>query len=106
MSTNNHQFFLGLYLIALGAGVVLLEFNIPPAAYAYASFAFSFIGRGVLYFLLGALSAHGNVVRVILGLIVGIVGIVYAALEFVDSVEPPENFRNDSHVLADEEDVI
>ncbi len=35
-----------------------------------------------------------------------IVGIAYGVLEFVDSVEPPENFRNESHQLNEEEDVI
>lgn len=41
------SFLLGIYIILFGAVIGLLEFQVPGEAYAYGSFLFSFIGRGV-----------------------------------------------------------
>lgn len=41
------SFLVGLYIIAFGAIIGLLEFKVPPEAYSYGSFLFSFIGRGI-----------------------------------------------------------
>lgn len=38
---------LGVYIILFGASTALLEFQIPPQVVKYASFMFSFLGRGV-----------------------------------------------------------
>lgn len=38
---------IGVYVIIFGACVGLLEFQIPPQVSRYASFMFSFIGRGI-----------------------------------------------------------
>lgn len=58
--------------------------------------------------MIGSLIAHGNAIRIIFGVLVGIVGIAFTALEFIPSISPPENFRTEGHVLADddEEDII
>ena len=37
----------GCYVIVFGLGTALLEFQIPPQLQRYASFMFSFLGRGV-----------------------------------------------------------
>ena len=37
----------GVYVIIFGLGVALLEFQIPPQVSRYASFLFSFLGRGI-----------------------------------------------------------
>jgi hypothetical protein len=37
----------GVYTIVFGLAVALLEFQIPPQVSRYASFMFSFLGRGV-----------------------------------------------------------
>ncbi|CAM9023747.1 unnamed protein product [Wickerhamomyces anomalus] len=65
-------------------------------------------GFSVVYLLIGSLIAHGNAIRIIFGVLVGIVGIAFTALEFIPSISPPENFRTEGHVLADddEEDII
>lgn len=62
----------------------------------------------IVYLLIGSLIAHGNAIRIIFGVLVGIVGIAFTALEFIPSISPPENFRTEGHVLADddEEDII
>src|SRR5690554_2371386 len=38
---------IGCYVILFGLGTALLEFQIPPQLQRYASFMFSFLGRGV-----------------------------------------------------------
>ena len=38
---------IGVYLILFGAATAGLEFQIPPPVAKYASFMFSFLGRGV-----------------------------------------------------------
>ncbi|KAF3061366.1 Golgi apparatus membrane protein tvp15 [Daldinia childiae] len=94
------QFFLGFqsiiigaYVLIFGLAVALLEFQIPPQVSRYASFMFSFIGRGIFYVFVGSILLNNGVLRIIAGSIVGIVGLGYIALEFVPSVEPPANMR-------------
>jgi hypothetical protein len=72
----------------------LLEFQIPPQVSRYASFLFSFLGRGIFYIFIGSVILDSNYVwKIICGSIVGLVGVGYAALEFVPSIEPPANMR-------------
>ena len=72
---------------------VLLEFQIPPLLSKWAPFLFSFLGRGIFYIFVGSILLHDYVLRIIAGSIIGILGIGYAALEFVPSIEPPQNMR-------------
>lgn len=37
---------------------------------------------------------HEPVIRYILGSVIGIIGLGYAALEFIPSIEPPQNMRD------------
>ncbi|KAL3470905.1 Golgi apparatus membrane protein TVP15 [Aspergillus californicus] len=85
----------GVYVIIFGLIVAGLEFlpNVPDYVYRYASFLFSFLGRGVFYIFVGCIILHGHVLRIIAGSIVGLLGVGYAALEFVPSIEPPSNMR-------------
>ncbi|KAL4943268.1 Golgi apparatus membrane protein TVP15 [Aspergillus filifer] len=85
----------GVYVILFGLIVAGLEFlpNVPDYVYRYASFLFSFLGRGVFYVFVGCLILHGHVLQYIAGAIVGFLGIGYVALEFVPSIEPPSNMR-------------
>ncbi|KAL4758303.1 TVP15 family protein [Aspergillus foveolatus] len=85
----------GVYVILFGLIVAGLEFlpTIPDYVYRYASFLFSFLGRGVFYIFVGCLILHGHVLQYIAGSIVGFLGIGYAVLEFVPSIEPPSNMR-------------
>lgn len=71
----------------------LLEFQIPPQVSRYASFLFSFIGRGAFYIFVGSILLDGHVLRIIAGSIVGLIGVCYAVLEFIPSIEPPANMR-------------
>lgn len=84
---------IGAYVLIFGLAVALLEFQIPPQVSRYASFMFSFIGRGIFYVFVGSILLNNGVLRIIAGSIVGIVGLGYIALEFVPSIEPPANMR-------------
>lgn len=46
-SGTSQSIVIGVYVIIFGACVGLLEFQIPPQVSRYASFMFSFIGRGI-----------------------------------------------------------
>lgn len=102
--TNFNSFFLGLYLLAFGASITLLEFRVPPLTHQYASFLFSFLGRGVFYILLGILICSGGILSAINGIFVVIVGGIFLSLEFVPSIEVPDNFRTDGSVLIEDEE--
>ncbi|KUI68164.1 Golgi apparatus membrane protein tvp15 [Cytospora mali] len=84
---------IGCYVILFGAATGLLEFQIPPQVSRYASFLFSFIGRGAFYIFVGSILLDGHVIRIIAGSIVGLIGVCYAVLEFIPSIEPPANMR-------------
>ncbi|KAB5523899.1 Golgi apparatus membrane protein TVP15 [Coniochaeta sp. 2T2.1] len=85
---------IGVYVIIFGLVNGLLEFQIPPQVSRYASFLFSFIGRGIFYIFIGIIILDpASVWKIICGSIVGLVGVAYAALEFIPSIEPPANMR-------------
>ncbi|KAI8633426.1 COPI associated protein-domain-containing protein [Xylariaceae sp. FL1651] len=83
----------GAYAIIFGAFVGFLEFQIPPQVSRYASFMFSFIGRGVFYIFVGSILFSGYWTHFVPGAIIGLTGVGYVALEFVPSIEPPVNMR-------------
>jgi hypothetical protein len=74
-------------------GTALLEFQIPQQVARYASFMFSFLGRGIFYIFIGSVIVGERWFRIVPGTIVGIIGVAYAALEFIPSIEPPANMR-------------
>ncbi|KAI1133621.1 Golgi apparatus membrane protein TVP15 [Nemania abortiva] len=88
-----HSIVVGVYVIIFGAAVGLLEFQIPAQVSRYASFMFSFLGRGIFYIFVGSIILSGHWTRYVAGSVVGLTGVAYAALEFVPSIEPPANMR-------------
>lgn len=85
----------GVYSVIFGLLVAGLEFlpQIPDYVYRYASFLFSFLGRGIFYIFVGCLVLSGHLLRYIDGSIIGIIGIGYIVLEFIPSIEAPSNMR-------------
>ncbi|PYI01895.1 hypothetical protein BO78DRAFT_411039 [Aspergillus sclerotiicarbonarius CBS 121057] len=85
----------GVYVIIFGIIVGGLEFlpNVPDYVYRYASFLFSFLGRGAFYIFVGSIMLHDNWFRYVAGSIIGFIGLGYLALEFIPSIEPPSNMR-------------
>jgi hypothetical protein len=74
---------IGCYVILFGLGTALLEFQQPPQQISrYASFMFSFLGRGLFYIFIGSILLHDGALRVIAGSIVGFVGLGYGTLRF------------------------
>ncbi|KAF1992940.1 COPI associated [Amniculicola lignicola CBS 123094] len=85
---------LGAYLILFGLGTAYLEVQIPQQVARYASFMFSFLGRGIFYIFIGSVAVGSGWYRIIPGAIVGFVGVGYAVLEYIPSIEPPANMRD------------
>ncbi|KAK2071110.1 hypothetical protein P8C59_005560 [Phyllachora maydis] len=83
----------GCYVIVFGLVTALLEFQIPPQVSRYASFLFSFLGRGIFYVFVGSILLSSNTLKIIAGSIVGLIGASYVVLEFIPSIEPPANMR-------------
>ncbi|KGQ01758.1 hypothetical protein PAAG_11477 [Paracoccidioides lutzii Pb01] len=86
---------IGVYVILFGLVVGALEFAPNPPSYLsrYASFLFSFLGRGLLYVFIGSILIEGHTLRIIAGTAVGFAGLGYAVLEFVPSIEAPSTMR-------------
>ncbi|KAI9754169.1 MAG: hypothetical protein M4579_004837 [Chaenotheca gracillima] len=100
---------IGVYVMVFGLGIWtggicadgggrpaigLLEFQIPPYVSRYASFLFSFLGRGVFYVFVGCILLHKPWFHIVPGTIIGVVGLAYVVLEFIPSIEPPHNMRD------------
>lgn len=64
-------------------------------AHKYGSFLFSFAGRGILYILIAAILMSDGFLRYLLSFIIFGVGALFVVLEFIPSIEPPENMRNE-----------
>ncbi|RKF71338.1 Golgi apparatus membrane protein tvp15 [Golovinomyces cichoracearum] len=84
---------IGAYVAIFGAAVALLEFQIPAPISRYASFLFSFIGRGAFYIFAGSILLENHVINIIFGTIIGIIGICYVILEFIPPIEAPVNMK-------------
>ena len=46
-----------------------------------------------VYIFVGSILLHDHVLRYIAGAIIIVVGVIYAVLEFIPSIEPPQNMR-------------
>ncbi|KAH3668658.1 hypothetical protein OGAPHI_002412 [Ogataea philodendri] len=102
-----NYFLQGLYITALGGIIGYLEFKNPPQLYAYASSFFSFLGRGLIYVLIASLNFHSSVIRLLAAVVLLLIGIVYIVLEFIPSIQAPENMQGERGLSTDElEDVI
>ncbi|KAM0803185.1 COPI associated protein-domain-containing protein [Usnea florida] len=86
----------GCYVIIFGAATLLLEFQIPPYMSRWAPFLFSFLGRGIFYIFVGTILLQTKYIRIIPGSMVAIVGVGYCVLEYIPSIEPPQNMRDAS----------
>ncbi|KAH8596097.1 golgi apparatus membrane protein tvp15-like protein [Bisporella sp. PMI_857] len=84
---------IAVYVIIFGLATALLEFQIPPQVSRYASFLFSFVGRGVFYIFVGSILLDTWTLNKIFATVIGAIGLAYVALEFIPSIEPPANMR-------------
>lgn len=49
--------------------------------------------KRTVYIFVGSILLHDHVLRYIAGAIIMVVGAIYAVLEFIPSIEPPQNMR-------------
>ncbi|KAG8934693.1 hypothetical protein FRC03_009407 [Tulasnella sp. 419] len=108
---------IGVYALLFGSILIALELLPVPLQYnvlihKYASFLYSFAGRGVFYVLAGVLLLSHYTLLYVSGSIVGFVGLVYFILEFVqtfdvpDSMVPPHSQEEESrHVWSEDQEV-
>ncbi|KAL2044466.1 hypothetical protein N7G274_003171 [Stereocaulon virgatum] len=85
---------IGLYVILFGAVTLLLEFQIPPYVSRWAPFLFSFLGRGIFYIFAGTILLHDSWWLYVPGSVIAIVGVGYCVLQYIPSIEPPQNMRD------------
>ncbi|KAJ9644687.1 hypothetical protein H2199_003650 [Coniosporium tulheliwenetii] len=85
---------IAVYVIIFGLATGYLEFQIPPQIAKYASFMFSFIGRGVFYIFIGSVIVGDRWWKYTSGALIGLVGLAYVVLEYIPSIEPPANMRD------------
>ncbi|CAL9735104.1 golgi apparatus membrane protein Tvp15p [Monosporozyma servazzii] len=95
-------FIQGLIAIVLSTFIIYLEFKIPSQLYKFASFYFSFLGRGALHILLASLLGHGvSFIRFFTILLLVFSGIGYFVCHFTKAVEEPDNFKiNDNAIMV------
>ena len=80
----------------------------------WAPFLFSFLGRGIceitsvfnktferrsdpkrlVYIFVGTILLHEPTIRIIGGAVIAIIGLGYCVLEYIPSIEPPQNMRD------------
>ena len=51
---------------------------------------------GLVYIFVGTILLHDPVPLIIIGSVAGIIGLGYVVLEYIPSIEPPENMRDAS----------
>ncbi|CAL9730129.1 golgi apparatus membrane protein Tvp15p [Monosporozyma unispora] len=100
--TDFNTFIQGLFAIVLSTYIIYLEFKIPTQLYKYASFYFSFLGRGALHILLASLLGHGvSFLRFFTILSLVFTGIGYFFCHVAKFVEEPDNFKiNDNAIMV------
>ncbi|SCU87329.1 LAFA_0E06084g1_1 [Lachancea sp. 'fantastica'] len=102
-------FLMAVYALGLAVPIVYLEFKVPPNLYRFASFYFSFIGRGLCFILLSLLLSFGGALKILCSLLLFLAGVAFVIVEFVPSVQEPDNFRPEGSSIAvgeDADDII
>lgn len=104
--TEFNVFIQAIFALLFSAFIIILEFRIPSNIYKFASFYFSFVGRGVLNILLCSLLAHGSSLLTVLDCILLFTsGLAFIFFQFTKLVEEPESFKveNNSFIVGDDE---
>ncbi|KAI8393968.1 Golgi apparatus membrane protein TVP15 [Radiomyces spectabilis] len=91
------NFIQGIYCILLGIMAGVFEFQVPGQVAQFASFMFSFLGRGIFYIFIGCITMNWNLLSLICGIIIAVIGVAYVVLHFVPAVEPPSNMRYETY---------
>ncbi|KAI9261619.1 COPI associated protein-domain-containing protein [Phascolomyces articulosus] len=87
------NFITGIFCIIFGVITAVFEFRLPSQITQFASFMFSFLGRGLFYIFIGCISLNYGALAIASGVIVIVVGVVYTVLHFVPGVQAPSNMQ-------------
>ncbi|KAI7852608.1 COPI associated protein-domain-containing protein [Circinella umbellata] len=80
-----NNFITGIFCIIFGLVTAVFEFRLPAQITQFASFMFSFLGRGI--------SLNYGALAIAAGVIVILIGVVYCVLHFVPGVQAPTNMQ-------------
>lgn len=109
IAVNFNAFLLAIFGVALSVPIIYLEFKVPPNLYKFASFYFSFLGRGMAYILLSFLINFGGIFKMLTTLLTFLLGVVYVIFQVLPQIEEPANFRGEAAPIAmgdDDDDII
>ncbi|GAA5812641.1 hypothetical protein MFLAVUS_006098 [Mucor flavus] len=84
------NFIQGIFVILFGIMTAVFEFRLPAVITQFASFMFSFLGRGVCD--IGAITLNYNGLGLASGIIVLVAGVAYLVLQFTH-IEAPTNMQ-------------
>ena len=66
----------------------------PPSSFPFAvELVWLIIFTYAVYIFVGCIIPHGHWTNIMIGSIIAFIGAIYVALEFVPSIEPPQNMR-------------
>lgn len=98
--SNFQAFLLAIFGIMLSIPIIYLEFKVQPNLYKFASFYFSFLGRGLAYVLLSFLISFGGIFKILVSLITFLLGVAYMAFQVLPQIEEPPNFRAEGSSIS------
>lgn len=89
--------------------LALIEFRDIPALFNYASFYYSYLGRGFLLLLLTSLLSFGTVFSIILGVFLFAGSVLHFVLHALPDAPEPASFKRGATALTvgnDDDDII
>ncbi|KAI8144298.1 COPI associated protein-domain-containing protein [Fennellomyces sp. T-0311] len=87
------NFIQGIFCIIFGVVTGVFEFRLPGMITQYASFMFSFLGRGIFYIFIGCITLNYHAITIACGVIVIVIGAAYVVLNFISNVQAPSNMQ-------------
>ncbi|AGO13967.1 AaceriAGR106Cp [[Ashbya] aceris (nom. inval.)] len=96
--------------LPLSALLAYIEFRPAPFLHQYASFYYSYLGRGILQMLLAVLLLPTDFIQACAFAMLFVTGFICVALEFSPAAPELPSFRNDGRALSigaeDDDDMI
>ncbi|KAI9492583.1 COPI associated protein-domain-containing protein [Zychaea mexicana] len=93
ISVGFPNFITGIFCIIFGIVTAVFEFRLPAQVTQYASFMFSFLGRGLFYIFIGCITLNYEALTIASGVIIIVVGVAYVVLHFVPGIQAPINMQ-------------
>lgn len=102
------EFTRSVFGISFSLLIIYLEFWRLDFLYNYASFYYSYLGRGILFIWLGSILSSRNSLNVWVICLLFISGFLFISFEYFHIIPKPTNFTVDkiSLSLDDDEDII